>query len=1358
MDMKVSQGQFDRTTKLLEQKIREINNSLLNRLQAEHNEFIKQLEEIDVTGLPADFISDYNNFKANTLRINDVFDANGQFDGSKIKPLTIETGAITVGQRSQQLSLKNVYFSVNPYNNVVNSQLYYGEVTWTGGVMNHYGFGADGMTPKDYSIYVSDTTNNVGSFTLTSTGAYYIYAVFKRVTENYVSVEGISKEYFDSKNSALYYLDSGTYVSAENTDFDESITYYLSKEVDSADTDTTAYILISQERIKVDGKYGSPESEYNASLIPGAGYSSGQHCFYIQIGYISEELESGNTGDNNRFYRKVDMTYGQTTINGRLITTGRIEGNGAYFDLDTGDIGGTIKFKDNNSYISYNDYIDSKISDYNTTLNNTVIKDLKKQVDGAIDTWFYDYMPVHSTSGAPDSTTPLNVVPYKTWNDIDTTAGNNNEKIKHLGDIFYDNTSGYAFRFSNTGTEQSPTFVWETITDSAVIKALADAATAQATADGKLTIFASQPTVDYKIGDLWNNAVYSTETTYSYNGETYNTPYNNVLLVCIRNRVNNTFSITDWIPSDRSIKTADLSLARVEAAKAELLAIENGTTTIAGGMITNNLLELKNIVGVSKQFKNYVSGRQYYKRISNVTSGGSTVARFLTVSTGSTYPNYNLYEEAEQGDINTISGIAVSSESQTTGTSKIFKETGFYYGGGTPGFVTAGLSGIEDFPCYWSGGDEVLARNYINFKKAWDAAPSPYNASLEDYKWDKSNKDFIYDYDEVEPDHNGHPNKTFPVWKKESTNPVKHIKANFITALSRYEKYIRNATKYDGANSNWTTIDSSSDIPRLPVVIIDSKGFCKFGDFYIYNSQVYYNNASGFGHYALTLNGQQNGSGTSLGSFYAPTSPGTNGYILKSNGSGAPSWLDILPVANGGTGRTTTASGAWYNTAANQTSPTIGTLPIAQGGTGQTSQANINKAFIGALDNGTSDVTDGTEFVSSYASDNGFSDSNAINVAYRRSFLKVWNYIKGKMSSDSAVNISGNAATASTLKYNSTINYGAQGLQMYCTTDSENYGTPVNGTTITNPTDIYYYHLMLNYWNTNGYYLDIAAGMWSKGGNIYYRKVSGGTVYDWVKFLDSENYSSYALPRYNSNLTAGYIPKLSTAGQTDLANSILFENSNNIGIGTTSPAYKLDVAGDIKSSTNIRSIGAGEHYVESQNTTSSLRCLIDCTNQQGLWTNGYWNGSSFVSSSLWMFYRTTDGHLVLGSNTETKGNFCATGGVTALQTSSSDKRLKKEIKPFNAKQIIDKLSPVEFEWNKKANKYNSNLELNKKNYGLIAQDSDNIIDNLVFDLPDGNGYKGVRYEKLIPILLQAVKEQQKEIDELKSIVKQLKNK
>ena len=78
---------------------------------------------------------------------------------------------------------------------------------------------------------------------------------------------------------------------------------------------------------------------------------------------------------------------------------------------------------------------------------------------------------------------------------------------------------------------------------------------------------------------------------------------------------------------------------------------------------------------------------------------------------------------------------------------------------------------------------------------------------------------------------------------------------------------------------------------------------------------------------------------------------------------------------------------------------TSGTLPIANGGTGVTSQADINKAFIGNLDVGNDNVTDGTEFVSSWASDDGFAYAEAVNTPYRRKFIKVWNYIKDKISS-----------------------------------------------------------------------------------------------------------------------------------------------------------------------------------------------------------------------------------------------------------------------------------------------------------------------------------------------------------------------
>ena len=94
-----------------------------------------------------------------------------------------------------------------------------------------------------------------------------------------------------------------------------------------------------------------------------------------------------------------------------------------------------------------------------------------------------------------------------------------------------------------------------------------------------------------------------------------------------------------------------------------------------------------------------------------------------------------------------------------------------------------------------------------------------------------------------------------------------------------------------------------------------------------------------------------------------------------------------------------------------------GVQTVANGGTGVTTQADINKAFIGNLEVGASDVTDGTEFVSSWASDNGFAETTdgAVNKPYKRKFIKVWNYIKGKISSVLGLtkdNYGGKAATA----------------------------------------------------------------------------------------------------------------------------------------------------------------------------------------------------------------------------------------------------------------------------------------------------------------------------------------------------------
>ena len=108
------------------------------------------------------------------------------------------------------------------------------------------------------------------------------------------------------------------------------------------------------------------------------------------------------------------------------------------------------------------------------------ISGLKDQIDGAIQTWFYD--------GIPNALTE----PEVHW----TTE---KDRQTHLGDLYYDNQTGFCYRYMN----QNGVYSWARIKDTEVTKALADAANAQTTANAKKRIFITTPKPPYDIGDLW---------------------------------------------------------------------------------------------------------------------------------------------------------------------------------------------------------------------------------------------------------------------------------------------------------------------------------------------------------------------------------------------------------------------------------------------------------------------------------------------------------------------------------------------------------------------------------------------------------------------------------------------------------------------------------------------------------------------------------------------------------------------------------------------------------------------------------------------------------------------------------------
>ena len=113
------------------------------------------------------------------------------------------------------------------------------------------------------------------------------------------------------------------------------------------------------------------------------------------------------------------------------------------------------------------------------------------------------------------------------------------------------------------------------------------------------------------------------------------------------------------------------------------------------------------------------------------------------------------------------------------------------------------------------------------------------------------------------------------------------------------------------------------------------------------------------------------------------------------------------------------------------------------------------------------------------------------------------------------------------------------------------------------------------------------------------------------------------------------------------------------------------------------------------------------------------------------------------------GTWAVTGGITAtadvVAYASSDERLKDNIEIIsNPIEKVQSLKGVTWNWNDNADE----LQKSTPNVGVIAQDVEKVLPQLV-NTRD-NGFKAVDYAKLTGLLIEAIKEQQKQIDELKS--------
>lgn len=298
-----------------------------------------------------------------------------------------------------------------------------------------------------------------------------------------------------------------------------------------------------------------------------------------------------NSVDATLQARSIALSYGFSMINGRFIKTGRIESadGSTYFDLDDGEIGGHIVFTSNGQAQSLEDFS----------------ADIHNQIDGKIETWFQETAPS---------------LIWKT----------NDERIKHIGDLWFNTKTKELKRFSET-------YDWELIEDNTAIKALDDASKAQDTANGKRRVFVNTPYTPYDIGDLWLDG--------------------NVLRRCKVARFQGEYNETDWVLG---------------------VSYDNTKTTIDGGLVTSGTIQ---VAGDNSSILAGMTGKgtvaDSIRFWAGATFGDRVIAPFRVQQDGTTYmtkANVSGVIDAQRGkiggfDINSYRIGSTNNYDQSTGLS-----------------------------------------------------------------------------------------------------------------------------------------------------------------------------------------------------------------------------------------------------------------------------------------------------------------------------------------------------------------------------------------------------------------------------------------------------------------------------------------------------------------------------------------------------------------------------------------------------------------------------------------------------------------------------------------------------------------
>ena len=221
--------------------------------------------------------------------------------------------------------------------------------------------------------------------------------------------------------------------------------------------------------------------------------------------------------------------------------------------------------------------------------------------------------------------------------------------------------------------------------------------------------------------------------------------------------------------------------------------------------------------------------------------------------------------------------------------------------------------------------------------------------------------------------------------------------------------------------------------------------------------------------------------------------------------------------------------------------------------------------------------------------------------------------------------------------------------------------------------------------------------------------------------------------------------------------SDIYYNSGNVGIGTSSPGAYLNTSGTGGKQAIFAQTSTGANFIAfSSNGTERSYIGHDNSSGTGLFGTGaaYGMGIGTLSTVPIGFFTnnaerariSSAGGFSVGTTADPgAGAIYATGNITAYY---SDDRLKTRLgKIENALDKVDQLNGFYYEANETAQELGYTV---KREVGVSAQDVQAVLPEIVVPAPIDDKYLTIHYERLVPLLIEAIKELKSEVDALKA--------